>query len=429
MSPPPGRPGPGGGPPGPGGGGGGSGKRRGGRNASRRGRGVGRGGFPQPGGGPSGPGNSNNPNQPSGPHMPQHNGGGAAGPGGPAGLGEEPMEPPKTDFCQNFVDTGLRPQNFINDWDVETRFDDYPELKQLRTLKNRVINDHRSPATFHKCDLKEFDLTSLGMKFDVILVDPPWEEYVRRCTSSLEDNDRDTWSVEDLKCLNIEAIAAKQSFLFLWVGAGVGLFHGRQLLKKWGFRRCEDICWLKTNREGHEDLTTYATDRTVVQHTTEHCLMGIRGTVKRNTDGYFIHANVDTDVIIAECPKNASTQKPQEMYDIIERFCMGRRRLELFGLDRNIRDGWLTLGRDLTTSNWNREQFCALFDGSNPQHGLLVPTTEAVERLRPKSPPRGEAARGGRGRGGRGGKGFVGKKYDFVANIDTWPLMMSELYM
>lgn len=27
-------------------------------------------------------------------------------------------------------------------------------------------------------------------------------------------------------------------------------FHlqGRQLLQGWGFRRCEDICWLKTNK-------------------------------------------------------------------------------------------------------------------------------------------------------------------------------------
>ena len=32
----------------------------------------------------------------------------------------------------------------------------------------------------------------------------------------------------------------------------------------------------------------------------EHCLMGIRGTVRRNQDGHFIHANVDLDIIITE---------------------------------------------------------------------------------------------------------------------------------
>lgn len=30
--------------------------------------------------------------------------------------------------------------------------------------------------------------------------------------------------------------------------------------------------------------------------------MGIRGTVRRSTDGHLIHANVDTDIIISEEP-------------------------------------------------------------------------------------------------------------------------------
>lgn len=28
--------------------------------------------------------------------------------------------------------------------------------------------------------------------------------------------------------------------------------------------------------------------------------MGIKGTVRRSTDGHFIHCNVDTDVIVSE---------------------------------------------------------------------------------------------------------------------------------
>ena len=33
----------------------------------------------------------------------------------------------------------------------------------------------------------------------------------------------------------------------------------------------------------------------------------------------------------------------------------GRRRLELFGEDHNIRPGWVTVGSDLTSSNFNRQ--------------------------------------------------------------------------
>jgi len=45
-------------------------------------------------------------------------------------------------------------------------------------------------------------------------------------------------------------------------------------------------------------LTVYC----LVLEMKEHCLMGIRGTVRRSTDGHIIHANIDTDVIIAEEP-------------------------------------------------------------------------------------------------------------------------------
>ena len=31
--------------------------------------------------------------------------------------------------------------------------------------------------------------------------------------------------------------------------------------------------------------------------------MGIKGTVRRSTDGHIIHANVDTDIIISEEPE------------------------------------------------------------------------------------------------------------------------------
>lgn len=35
--------------------------------------------------------------------------------------------------------------------------------------------------------------------------------------------------------------------------------------------------------------------------------MGIKGTVRRSTDGHLIHANVDTDIIISEEPPYGKT--------------------------------------------------------------------------------------------------------------------------
>jgi hypothetical protein len=39
---------------------------------------------------------------------------------------------------------------------------------------------------------------------------------------------------------------------------------------------------------------------TLFTPTIEHCLMGIRGTVRRSNDPWFVHCNVDTDVLVWE---------------------------------------------------------------------------------------------------------------------------------
>lgn len=53
--------------------------------------------------------------------------------------------------------------------------------------------------------------------------------------------------------LDIGEVAANRSFVFLWCGSSEGLDMGRFCLRKWGFRRCEDICWIRTNAKnpGH----------------------------------------------------------------------------------------------------------------------------------------------------------------------------------
>ena len=88
-----------------------------------------------------------------------------------------------------------------------------------------------------------------------------------------------------------------------------------------GFRRCEDICWIQTN---NKNLNAKMMEpNAAFQRTKEHCLMGIKGTVRRSTDGDFIHANVDIDLIIDEEPGPGSLEKPIELFRIMEHFCLG----------------------------------------------------------------------------------------------------------
>lgn len=193
--------------------------------------------------------------------------------------------------------------------------------------------------------------------------------------------------------LDVGEVAAHRSFVFLWCGSSEGLDMGRNCLKKWGFRRCEDICWIRTNsnKPGHSKQLE---PKAVFQRTKEHCLMGIKGTVRRSTDGDFIHANVDIDLIITEEDEFGSFEKPIEIFHIIEHFCLGRRRLHLFGRDSSIRPGWLTVGPELTNSNFNAELYQTYFVEA-PATGC----TSRIESLRPKSPPANSKVLRGRGRG------------------------------
>ena len=129
--------------------------------------------------------------------------------------------------------------------------------------------------------------------------------------------------------------------------------------------------------------------------------MGIRGTVKRSTDGDFIHANVDIDLIIDEAPEYGSKEKPVEIFHMIEHFCLGRRRLHIFGRDTTIRPGWLSIGPELTSSNFDAETYRNYFN--QEPNGYLSGCPEEIERLRPKSPPPKNPD--GNPRGGFGGRG------------------------
>jgi len=270
------------------------------------------------------------------------------------------------------------------------RFEDYPTLKELMTQKDEMVSLRATPPFYLNCDLKTFDLKSLGTQFDVVLIDPPWEEYFnRQGRFSTDQKQAPYWSYEELSNLDIGSITSTPSFVFLWVGSGEGLDLGRHLLRKWGFRRSEDIVWLKTNIENKRANMSAARDiTTVFMRSKEHCLMGIKGSVRRNADPHLIHANIDTDILIAEEPEYGSLRKPEEIYHIIEHFCLGRRRLELFGEDHNIRPGWMTLGNKLSSSNWNRDVYLSYFVG---QHGHLLGTTPKIEELRPKSPQRDDS--------------------------------------
>ena len=55
---------------------------------------------------------------------------------------------PHNDYCQHFVDTGQRPQNFIRDVGLADRFEEYPKLRELIKLKVGFANVSLLPNIF-----------------------------------------------------------------------------------------------------------------------------------------------------------------------------------------------------------------------------------------------------------------------------------------
>lgn len=169
-------------------------------------------------------------------------------------------------------------------------------------LKAQHVEQHSHPPlrlTLPSSSAGDITSSLANNRFDVILLRP-----------------LDTWA--ETAEIPIRNISADPGFVFLWVGKGddEGLERGRECFAKWGFRRAEDIVWVKTNRARRHSNGGSEVDAShgiggegLFASSKEHCLMGIRGTVRRSTDSRFVHCNVDTDIIVYE-GEDSELQQP-----------------------------------------------------------------------------------------------------------------------
>lgn len=114
-------------------------------------------------------------------------------------------------------------------------------------------------------------------------------------------------------------------------------------------------------------------------------------------------------MIIWEGDPADPTRKPPEMYTLIENFCLGIRRLEIFGRATSLRRGWVTVltrgnDRQLAVSEdgsvhvegeegglattWRQETWDEQVKSLLTNGRAVVPMTPEIDALRPKSPVR-----------------------------------------
>jgi len=159
---------------------------------------------------------------------------------------------------------------------------------------------------------------------DVIYADPPWTYNVNHLRGNPEKH-YPTMSTEEICELNVST--SENAILFLWTTNPM-LEDALRVLKAWGFKYKTNLVWVK-NRIGVGFWFRG-------QH--ELLLVGVKGDVHPPTE-----SNRFSSVLNA--PTKAHSEKPLEVYELIERMYPNGKFLELFA--RNKREGWEAWGNEL----------------------------------------------------------------------------------
>lgn len=167
--------------------------------------------------------------------------------------------------------------------------------------------------------------------YSCIVADPPWDQKGMTGGKYKTRSRRPrglaypTMSVADIAALPVADFASDNCHLWLWT-TNRFLRHGFDVMEAWGFKYLAPIHWIKPSGVGHWFVCLSQT-----------LLFGYRGGCR------FPMRRYARNVVTTSVPKRHS-EKPSEMYDLIESVSPGPR-LELFA--RSQRPGWDVWGNEV----------------------------------------------------------------------------------
>ncbi|XP_060597198.1 N6-adenosine-methyltransferase catalytic subunit-like [Ruditapes philippinarum] len=212
------------------------------------------------------------------------------------------------------------------------------------------------PPQWIQCDIRYLDMQVLG-KCAVIMADPPWDIHMELPYGTMQDDEMRKMPVP---------LMQDDGYIFLWV-TGRAMELGRECLELWGYKRIDEIIWVKTNQL-QRIIRTGRTGHWL-NHGKEHCLVGVKGNPKG------VNKGLDCDVIVAEV--RATSHKPDEIYGIIERLSPGTRKVELFGRPHNVQPNWITLGNQLEGVRLVDPEIVKRFKEKYPDGNCMGPPKES----------------------------------------------------
>lgn len=169
--------------------------------------------------------------------------------------------------------------------------------------------------------------------FATILADPPWRFSNRTGKVAPEHRRLDrysTMSLDAIKALPVQEVAAKNAHLYLWVPNAL-LPEGLDVMQAWGFRYVSNIIWAKRRIDGGPDGRGVGF---YFRNVTEVLLFGVRGSMRTLQPGR-------SQVNMIETRKREHSRKPDEQYDLINR-CSPGPYLEMFA--RHPQPNWTVWG-------------------------------------------------------------------------------------
>lgn len=174
--------------------------------------------------------------------------------------------------------------------------------------------------------------------FRCICSDPPWNFTVRsdKGVGRGAVKHYATMTLDDIKNLDVAAVAADDSWLFLWT-TGTHMPQAFEVMAAWGFEYSGmGFVWVKLNPTAPTEIFHEKSFHVGMGYTTrknaEFCLIGRRGKPKR------LRMDI-RELVIAR--RQEHSRKPSQVRERIEQFCDGPR-LEMFS--RESFDGWTSWG-------------------------------------------------------------------------------------
>ena len=163
-------------------------------------------------------------------------------------------------------------------------------------------------------------------KYDVIYADPPWS-YTNNNKGTLRENYYSRMTIDEIRNLDVKRISNNDSVLYLWV-VYTHVPDALKVIESWGFKYKSQYVWAKDKigmgywvRSQHELLFI--------------CVKGkVKPPIPSLRRSSVIHA-----------PRRKHSEKPEEVYDILNEQYSGLAKIELFA--RKKVDGWDNWGNEL----------------------------------------------------------------------------------